>query len=37
MGEAAVVMQEYMGNTYRFADLVNVVLIQFVQFRQPQM
>lgn len=37
MGEAAVVMQEYLGDAYRFADLFNVVFFQGKQVIEPQM
>lgn len=37
MGEAAVVMQEYLGDAYRFADLFNVVFFQGEQVIEPQM
>ena len=37
MGETAVVMQEYLGDAYRFADLFNVVFFQGEQVIEPQM
>lgn len=37
MGEAAVVMQEYLGDAYRFADLFNVVFFQGEQVIATQM